>query len=248
MNKPKVRWSQKEREDVLREVARRMTCGSFQRGECSQLIRAAQALLPIHRRRPFIMGHIGPDLHQMEVEAVRYYQEKRRETAAVAPLVEAAVAPDPVLTFEQRVEELGREFAAAFVAGFSQELLASLRQTAGEAVSEIIQLRRDQGVEAAPLPRVLVIGTKQEWDGQLRRNFAGRLNLAFFNDKYGSAGLASECRKAAAIVMNGSMSRHSHQAVARASGKPFIVMHGAFSGLQLELEKLLPTAPEGGVQ
>lgn len=233
----KVLWKHTEKETVLREVARNMQTHTFSRGEFYQLLREAQNVLPADRRRPF-RGSVGADLRQLEARTQKYYSELHLQPVEQTPPVPVELPP----TLEERLEEIGRQIAAPIMAAFGEELLAALRQTISEAVIELRQA--PSAAEKPLLPRVLVVGTKQEWDGQLRRDFVGRLNLFFFNDAKGSAGLASECRKASHIVLNGSMCRHTHQAVARASGRPMTVIHGAFSGLKAQLESLLP-AKEG---
>lgn len=237
----RIYWTQDERTTVLKGVAKAMQTHSFERGELGRLLREAQAsILPAYRRRSFTAGRIGPDLHKLEAQAQKFYQELQVErlAKATAPEPEEQHTAEAVDTIETRLEDLGRTLAATMMAAFGDELLVAIRQTLREAVAEIPP-PPIPGREDRPTPqRVLVIGTKREWHAQLRKEFAGRLNISFFDNPNGSSGLASACKRSEAVILNGSMSRHSHQSVARASGKPLSIVHGAFSNLRTALVEL----------
>jgi hypothetical protein len=146
------------------------------------------------------------------------------------------------------VSEIGSSIASTLASSIRQELTNVATQHSTKPVepevhhglTPVSTEREDKN-----LPSVLIVGTRKNWENELQRQYKGCFRLSFFNDPLGSSGLDKACQNVDRVLLNAGLSRHSHQAVIRASRKPMDTVHGSLSIIKRKLDDWYLTQQTG---
>lgn len=263
----RIYWTHDERRRLVEDVAQWMTSPTFERGELLLLMQRAQrVVLPKERQRiRLAQGRLtSRDYSRTKQAAIECYLKLQRGERSTAPSQSSVSHEETLPAHDHRLEDA----LNIIVTYICNRVLEELAVTATPHLHAIVQAAIAEarsageshppasdipsetahpaapGVEAQPArPRVLIVGTKPEWERSLKKQFEPELKLMFFNDRFGSSGLDRTAKRADHIIMNSSRCRHSHQAVLRATKRPFKITSGALSAIESALTEIYVEHP-----